>query len=139
MEKYYRKTPVSELLFLIIINIVSVYISVKSQFDLMLLLEIMISINIIGYYFVSAGTNFFVIDTNKLIVRNSLRPWAEKVFRMSDIKSVCIKSSVGFGYILFVEFRDGESMGWSSHIHVKDLDRLVLDIKKANDDQSNKA
>ncbi|MEM8566489.1 MAG: hypothetical protein AAGF85_08500 [Bacteroidota bacterium] len=121
--------PIAELILWVIVNALT-FILLNG---LLATIVVCLILNIIAWFLIGGGTNYFTIDKSELIVRNYLRPWVEKQIELDQIKSISVRDAVSIGNILVIE-SDKAKLGFSTNLSKDDLDELVKFVSEKKED-----
>lgn len=133
--KVFKGDSVIEVILLVIVNIVGVILFLSLKVEIVTILLCMLMINLLGYYFVSVGMNFFEVNSSKLIVKNSWRPWFEDQYKLEEIETLEINDVVNIGQVLIIKFKNAKSKTWSCNLAKDSLEDLVNYVLSIKNDQ----
>ena len=87
MRYFEENNNMKEILLILVINIISMFFAIKKSFNIEGVLLAFIFTNLIAYFFVSAGTYYFIVDSDSKIifVRNRFKPWKQINYNIKDV------------------------------------------------------
>ncbi len=82
-------------------------------------------LNFFVYLLLSGGDHYFMVMSDRLVIKSRLRPWVNDTVFFSDIKEVSWASKLKVGNLLYVTERTLGRVSWGTNLSGKQLIELV--------------